>query len=160
MVSSVAHHLQTPLQAADPSILPLLHVSTHNTALLAQPSLCVPCVGRASSTLSERIKWGLQWLWGAGWGVQQELVACLLDWHLLEVARRGQPIPSQKFPDSRLCTSLNLHCWKISRSEYDWRTFFLSFKSLRFYDIVFHWRSSLKNEVEIPKEIASISSRA
>lgn len=34
------------------------------------------------------------------------------------------------------------------------------FKSPRFYDIVFHWRSSLKNEVEIPKEIASISSRA
>lgn len=34
------------------------------------------------------------------------------------------------------------------------------FKSPHFYDIVFHWRSSLKNEVEIPKEIASISSRA
>lgn len=71
---------------------------------------------------------------------------------------KGSP-PTADVPKLIVVYFLNLHCWEISRSEHDWRTFFLL--SRHAYIILFSTKEgSLKNEVEIPKEIASISSRA
>lgn len=119
---------------------------------LVMPPPCVPCFWDAPAVVLKRI-WGPQGVREAGkvadprLGLVELMPPCWA--HLL-----------WKFPASWLCTFLSSHRWKISRSEHDWRTS-SSRLSRCAYMILFSTKEgSLKNEVEVPKEIASISSRA
>lgn len=124
---------------------------------LVKPPPCVPCFWDAPAVVLERIR-GPRWVREAGKVVDPSLGLVGLMPPSDAEARAAHLLP--KFPASLLCTFLNSHRWKISRSEHDWRTS-SSLLSRRAYMILFSTKEgSLKNEVEVPKEIASISSRA
>lgn len=124
---------------------------------LVKPPPCVSCFWDAPAVVLERL-WGPRWVKEAGKVVDQSLGLVGLMPPSDAEARAAHLL--SKFPASLLWTFLNLHRRKISRSEHDWRTS-SSLLSRRAYMILFSTKEgSLKNEVEVPKEIASISSRA